>query len=261
MFDYLAGTEKSEPRRAQWTMTLVSALAHAIAVLLVVVPALYATGTVPEPKDVIASFVATIPVPPPAPPPPPAPAPPTPTRASKPAPRTVVKAAPRLVDPPRAVAAAPVEAPSEITPETGLEGMPSYAVPEAGFEGGVEGGVPGGVVGGIDTAVPPPPPPVRPAPQAPIRVGGSLSAPRLLHRAPPEYPLVAQQAQIEGVVILEATVGRDGRVDGVTVLRSHSVLDAAAIAAVEQWVYEPLLLNGEPQPFVLTVTVSFSLTR
>jgi protein TonB len=260
MFDYLAGTEKSERRRTQWATTLVSALAHAIAVLLVVVPALYATGTVPEPRDVIASFVATVPAAPPPPAPPPAPAP-TPAPASKPAPRTVVKAAPRLAEPPRAVAAAPVEAPSEITPETGLEGMPSYAVPEAGFEGGVEGGLPGGVVGGMDTAVPPPPPPAPRAPHAPIRVGGDLSAPRLLHRAPPEYPEVAQRAQIEGVVILEATVGRDGRVDAVKVLRSHSVLDEAAVAAVEQWVYEPLLLNGEPQPFVLTVTVSFSLTR
>jgi TonB family protein len=61
--------------------------------------------------------------------------------------------------------------------------------------------------------------------------------------------------------LLEATVGRDGRVDEVQVLRSHSFLDEAAVAAVEQWVYEPLMLNGTPHPFVLTVTVSFSLTR
>ena len=50
-----------------------------------------------------------------------------------------------------------------------------------------------------------------------------------------------------------------GRVDEVRVLRSHSVLDAAAIAAVQRWRYEPLMLNGTPQPFVLTVTVAFSL--
>ena len=43
------------------------------------------------------------------------------------------------------------------------------------------------------------------------------------------------------------------------VLRSHSVLDQAAVDAVEQWRYEPLRLNGQAMPFVLTVTVSFSL--
>ena len=51
----------------------------------------------------------------------------------------------------------------------------------------------------------------------------------------------------------------DGRVEDVRVLRSHSVLDEAAVDAVTQWVYEPLMLNDQAQPFVLTVTVSFSL--
>ena len=42
-------------------------------------------------------------------------------------------------------------------------------------------------------------------------------------------------------------------------LRSHALLEHAAIEAVQHWAYEPLLLNGEPVPFVLTVTVSFNL--
>ena len=70
---------------------------------------------------------------------------------------------------------------------------------------------------------------------------------------------MAVTAQIEGIVILEATVDKDGAVTETRVLRSHSVLDQAAVAAVEQWRYEPLRLNGVAQPFVLTVTVSFSL--
>jgi len=61
------------------------------------------------------------------------------------------------------------------------------------------------------------------------------------------------------VVILEAVVDRNGRVEKVTVLRSIPLLDRAAIEAVQQWRYSPLLLNGLPQRFVLTVTVSFSL--
>jgi protein TonB len=82
------------------------------------------------------------------------------------------------------------------------------------------------------------------------------------HIAPtvePEYPLIAQHAQIQGLVILEATVDRNGRVNEVRVLRSHSFLNDAAVVAVRQWRYEPLMLNGEPQPFVLAVTVSFSI--
>ena len=162
-------------------------------------------------------------------------------------------------EPPRVVAAAPVEAPSEITPETGFEGIASSSVvAQAGFEYGVPGGVAGGVLGGFDGAAPPPPP--VPAPLAPVRVGGEIKAPRLLHRVEPVYPLLAERALIQGVVILEATVDRGGRVDEIRVLRSHSALDDAAVAAVQQWVYEPLMLNGQPQPFVLTVTLSFSLS-
>jgi protein TonB len=251
MFDYLAGDSSDKRRAARWTTAVMSALAHGAVVLLLVIPALYATDALPEPEEAIAFFV-TVP-----PPPPPVPAPP-PAVLAKPTTRKVAQATPRRAAPARPVAAAPVEAPSEITPETGFEGIASNVVPEAGFEGGVEGGVPGGVVGGLEHALPPPPPL---PPRAPVRVGGAITAPRLLHRVPPEYPLIAAQAQIEGVVILEATVGHDGHVDEVKVLRSHSVLDDAAMAAVEQWVYEPLMLNGEPHPFVLTVTVSFSLTR
>jgi protein TonB len=62
------------------------------------------------------------------------------------------------------------------------------------------------------------------------------------------------------VVILEATVGRDGQVEDVAILRSVPLLDKAAMDAVRQWEYAPLLLNGEAQRFVLTVTVNFSLS-
>jgi TonB family protein len=90
-------------------------------------------------------------------------------------------------------------------------------------------------------------------------VGGDITAPALVSRVEPEYPLLAQRAHVQGVVILEAVVDREGRVEQVKILRSIPLLDAAAVAAVRQWRYSPLLLNGTPQRFVLTVTVSFSL--
>jgi protein TonB len=93
-----------------------------------------------------------------------------------------------------------------------------------------------------------------------VRVGGELKAPALIERVEPDYPLLAVRAQVQGVVILEAVVDRQGRVEDVRVLRSIPLLDQAAIAAVRQWRYSPLFLNGKPERFVLTVTVSFSLS-
>ena len=122
----------------------------------------------------------------------------------------------------------------------------------------------GGVVGGLVSELPPPPlPPPPPSPppvaRAPTRIGGELKAPALVERVEPEYPPIAVRAQVQGVVIVEAVVDRHGRVEDVRVLRSIPLLDRAAITAVRQWRYSPLLLNGTPERFVLTVTVSFSL--
>ena len=254
MFDYM---DKSRHRSSatRWTTTAASAIAHVVLVIAVAIPALYATDTLPTPKDTMAFFVTAAPPPPP-------PAPPAPVPAAT---KTVPPKA-RSVSPPkpvpqssRVVAAAPIEAPAAITPETGFEGIASSDVmQQAGFEYGVPGGLAGGIVGGLASAAPPPPPPM-PAPRAPVRVGGEITAPRVLHRVDPVYPLLAQRALVQGVVIVEATVNRDGRVEEIRVLRSHSLLDDAAVDAVRQWVYEPLMLNGLPQPFMLTVTLSFSL--
>ena len=117
---------------------------------------------------------------------------------------------------------------------------------DEGVPGGVEGGVPGGVVGGVvgglpDVPAPPPPPPQR----GPIRTGGQIETPELVHRVEPFYPPLAVSAHLEGIVILEAIVDRDGTVAEVKVLRSAgALLDREALLAVRQWRYKPLLLNG-----------------
>jgi protein TonB len=76
----------------------------------------------------------------------------------------------------------------------------------------------------------------------------------------PVYPPFAVHAHVHGIVILEAVVDREGQVEDVRILRSIPLLDRAAVEAVRQWRYSPLLLNGEPERFVLTVTVSFNLS-
>jgi protein TonB len=134
----------------------------------------------------------------------------------------------------------------------------------AGVEGGVEGGVTGGIVGGIVGGLLPPPPPalaplLPPERPAPIRIGGNISVPQLTRRVEPEYPAFAAAAHVQGIVILEAVVDAQGCVESVKVLRSvHRLLDKAATDALVQWQYSPLILNGKPVPFVLTVTFNFT---
>jgi len=95
-----------------------------------------------------------------------------------------------------------------------------------------------------------------------VRIGGQITAPALLKRVEPEYPDIAAAAQLTGIVILEATVGPDGCVESVRVLRSRNAfLDKAAGDALRQWQYSPLVLNGIRTPFVLTVTFNFSVAR
>jgi protein TonB len=132
---------------------------------------------------------------------------------------------------------------------------------EGGVAGGLEGGVAGGIVGGLVAAPPPPPPPPpappAPRPIAPVRIGGNISAPALVKRVEPAYPELALTAKVGGMVILEAVVDAEGTVESVKVLRSVKFLDNAAVEAVKQWKYSPLILNGVPTPFVLTVTLNF----
>jgi protein TonB len=92
-----------------------------------------------------------------------------------------------------------------------------------------------------------------------VRVGGAIQAPKKVRNVDPAYPPIAQSARVQGVVILEATIGPDGRVQDVRVLRSIPLLDSAAIEAVRQWQYTPTLLNGVPVPVIMTVTVNFTL--
>jgi TonB family protein len=116
------------------------------------------------------------------------------------------------------------------------------------------GGVPGGVVGGVIGGLPGPPPP-----PGPIRVGDNIREPVRTKHVPPVYPAIAQQAKIQGAVMIEAIIGIDGKVREARVLRPLPMLDQAALDAVRQWEYEPTLLAGQPVAVVMTVTVIFTL--
>ena len=92
-----------------------------------------------------------------------------------------------------------------------------------------------------------------------IRIGNGVRPPRKIHDVPPAYPPAAREAGIEGLVILDATIDPTGAVDDIEVLRSVPELDQAAIEAVEQWRWEPTLVDGEPVSIQMTVTINFML--
>jgi TonB family protein len=92
-----------------------------------------------------------------------------------------------------------------------------------------------------------------------VRVGGAIRPPKKVVHVNPEYPQDARDGKITGVVILEVVIGEDGSVIATKIMRSIPALDQAAIDAVNQWKFEPTLLNGEPVEVEMTVTINFTL--
>ena len=103
----------------------------------------------------------------------------------------------------------------------------------------------------------------------PARIGGPapgaaqtkppIQAPRKIKDVAPVYPVTAQQSGIGGMVVLEATIDRQGKVADVRVLRSIKELDRAAMEAVAKWEYTPTLVDGVAVPVIMTVTLTFSV--
>jgi TonB family protein len=126
-------------------------------------------------------------------------------------------------------------------------------------------------------AAPPPPPPPPPPPdrkykdfatkeeiaeftKGAVPIEGELKPPKLIKRVDPIYPEKARKAKVDGIVILGIRTDIYGRVKAAKIYRSKSpILNKAAVAAVKQWVYEPLLIDGKPREALFTVTVVFKL--
>jgi len=87
-----------------------------------------------------------------------------------------------------------------------------------------------------------------------------MAPPKIVKHVEPIYPEAARQARIQGVVVVEATIGPDGKVRDAKVITSIPQLDEAALAAVRQWEYEPTMVRGVASPVIMTVRVNFSLS-
>lgn len=83
----------------------------------------------------------------------------------------------------------------------------------------------------------------------------------LLQRVTPEYPPLAKAARIQGWVVLNAIIGKDGSVQNLEVASGHPMLAAAALRAVSQWKFRPYILDGAPIEVETQIAVHFTLAN
>jgi protein TonB len=135
-------------------------------------------------------------------------------------------------------------------------------VASTGVVGGVMGGVPGGSMGGVMGSILGSTPVAVPKVATPqrVRVSSGVQSGLLVRRVNPTYPPLARQARIQGRVILQAQISKDGNIENLQLVSGHPMLAPAAIEAVKQWKYKPYLLNGEPVEVETQVEVNFTLS-
>ena len=82
----------------------------------------------------------------------------------------------------------------------------------------------------------------------------------LVHRVEPAYPPLARTARIQGSVVLEAVISKDGTMKDLRLISGHPLLVQSAIQAVSQWRYKPYILNGDAIEVETQITVNFLLS-
>ena len=202
------------------------------------------------PKQQLLTFLEAPPPPPPPPPPP-----------ASPAPVKIAKVASNIAN---GQLRTPSRIPAKVRMIKEDDAPPPVAI-TGGVVGGVPGGIPGGQLGGViggiissSSSVAAIPTLSKPVPTVQrVRVSQGVIDGLLINRIEPTYPPLAQQARIQGVVVLTAIIGKDGSVQRLQVVSGHPLLAPAAIAAVKQWRYKPFVLNGAPLEVETTITVTF----
>ena len=189
-----------------------------------------------------------------------APAPPAPLpAASTPSQRKVVRVASDIVN---GRLRTPSRIPTRVQMVKDDEDPPpgtSTGLVIGGLPGEIPGGQLDGAIGGIIGATSGPAAPAfKAAPTVQrVRVSPGVIKGLLIHRVEPVYPPLAQQARIQGAVVLTAIIDKDGNVERLQLVSGHPLLAPAAIEAVKQWRYKPFLLGGQPLEVETTVTVNF----
>jgi protein TonB len=192
-----------------------------------------------------------------APAPPPPPPPPAPAME-----RIVTRSVTRLMQDGHMTAPTAIPKKIAIIKEAPLPPEDTSGGVVGGVPGGIPGGQAGGVLGGIigstgggNGPVFAPPPPTKRV----VRVGGNLRPPRQVFSVPPEYPVIAKQAHVQGTVIIDAVIDEQGNVVQAHVISGPPLLIPSALQTVLKWKYQPSFLNGEPISVAMHVEVHFVL--
>ena len=226
----------------KWTTLLSFVLQCFLIGILVLIPLIYTDAL---PKQQLMTFLVAPPPPPPPPPPPAA----VPVKVVKVVQTDLVNG--QLRTPtriPEKIAMIKEEAAPPPTTGVGVIG---------GVPGGVPGGSMGGVIGGIISSTPVAVPKV--ATPTRVRVSAGVQQGNLVNQVKPAYPAIAKSARIQGAVVLQAEISKQGTIENLRVISGHPMLVQSALDAVKQWRYKPYLLNGEPVPVETTITVNFTL--
>jgi TonB family protein len=182
---------------------------------------------------------------------------PKPSRQQITPPMVIPPENPKLAVPPSVVA------PPDINlPTNGQMGDPLSKVLLASNGTGLGGGIGSGSGGGVGSGSGPGVGPGHGGGYGggAYHVGGGVSAPKILVKVEPEYSEEARKAKWQGVVVLHAIIGTDGRAHDVTVARSLGLgLDEKAIEAVKQWRFEPGKKEGQSVNTEISFEVSFRL--
>ena len=148
---------------------------------------------------------------------------------------------------------APTKIPKNIEMVTSKEAPPSsFGV--AGMEGlGGGSGVPGSVFGAGKAPI------VKAAPPKKVNISAGVAQGMLIQRTMPIYPPIAKAARVQGTVVLQAMISKQGTIEDLKVVSGPAMLQESAIDAVKTWRYRPYLLNNEPVEVETTINVIFTL--
>jgi periplasmic protein TonB len=147
-------------------------------------------------------------------------------------------------------------------PQTDDGPAPQFPGSTGPYSPGTTGlGLQHGIFASSGTNIRPIMPTLRPAPKAaPFHVS-QMSEGSLAHKVVPAYPPLAKSARIQGEVLLQALISKQGTIENLRVISGHPMLVAAAVEAVRQWRYRPYVLNGEPVEVDTQITVNFLLAE
>jgi protein TonB len=224
-----------------WT-TLLSVVMQALLIgIMILIPLIY-TEALPKQQ------LMTLLVAPPPPPPPPPPA----------APVQTVKVVQTDIE--NGQLRTPTKIPQKVAMIKEEEAPPPVSN-MGGVVGGVPGGIPGGQMGGVLGGILSSSSMTAPKIATPqrVRLSQGVTEGNLLNKVTPLYPDIAKRARIQGVVVLQAVISKQGTIENLRVVSGHPMLTQSALDAVRQWRYRPYLLNGEPVEVETQITVNFNL--